>query len=235
MTFTVGILNADEVRPELQEIYGDYPAMFTELLTAADPTVKTVTYNVMQGEYPESIDEVDGYLLTGSKFSVYEDHDWIKKLGEFLFGLNSRQKKLVAICFGHQMVAHYLGGQTKKSEKGWGVGVQTCEMLDDVAGVADKGDKFQFLATHQDQVVQLATGARVLAGSDFCPNMITGIDDHILTIQWHPEFAKGYAEALLHIRREVIGEDTYKTAMASLDQDIDNDKFACWAMDFFKA
>jgi GMP synthase-like glutamine amidotransferase len=77
MTYTIGILNADEVRPELEAIYGDYPAMFTELLNTADSDIKLVTYNVLKGEYPASIDEVDGYLLTGSKSSVYETEEWI--------------------------------------------------------------------------------------------------------------------------------------------------------------
>lgn len=234
MTYTIGILNADEVRPELEAIYGDYPAMFTELLKTADSDINIVTYNVMKGEYPVSIDDVDGYLLTGSKFSVYDDEAWIRKLGEFIFGLNARQKKLVAICFGHQMVAHFLGGQTQNSTKGWGVGVQTCTLYEDIDGFANVGETVSFLATHQDQVVQTAVGAKVLAGNDFCPNMITGIGEHILTIQWHPEFTKGYAESLLHIRREAIGEATFQVAMDSLDQDIDNDKFARLAMDFFR-
>ncbi|MFT4996854.1 MAG: GMP synthase-like glutamine amidotransferase [Chitinophagales bacterium] len=234
MTYTIGILNADEVRPELEATYGDYPAMFTELLKSADSDINIVTYNVMKGEYPASIDEVDGYLLTGSKFSVYQNEEWIKKLGEFIFGLNARRKKLVAICFGHQIIAHFLGGQTQKSDKGWGVGVQTCTLYEDIAGFANAGESVSFLATHQDQVMQTATGAKVLAGNDFCPNMMTSINDHVLTIQWHPEFAKGYAESLLHIRREVIGEETFQVAMDSLEQDIDNDKFARLAMDFFR-
>jgi GMP synthase-like glutamine amidotransferase len=235
MTYTIGILNADEVRPELEAIYGDYPAMFTELLKNADSDIKLVTYNVLKGEYPASIDEVDGYLLTGSKSSVYENEEWIKKLGEFIFGLNARQKKLVAICFGHQMVAHFLGGQTQKSPKGWGVGVQTCTLYEDIDCFAKTGETVSFLATHQDQVVQTAVGAKVLAGNDFCPNMITGVGKHILTIQWHPEFTKGYAESLLHIRRDVIGEETFQVAIDSLDQDIDNDKFARLALNFFRS
>ena len=234
MTYTIGILNADEVRPELVAIYGDYPAMFTELLKTVDSDINIVTYNVMKGEYPSSIDDVDGYLLTGSKFSVYDDEAWIKKLGEFVADLNTRQKKLVAICFGHQMVAHFLGGQTQKSTKGWGVGVQTCTLYEDIDGFAKAGETVSFLATHQDQVVQTAVGAKVLAGNDFCPNMITAISEHILTIQWHPEFSKGYAESVLHIRRNAIGEATFQVAIDSLDQNIDNDKFARLAMDFFR-
>ncbi len=234
MAPTIGILNADEVRPELEKIYGDYPAMFTRFINAVDPSIKTVTYNVLKGQYPQDIDEVDAYLLTGSKFSVYENEDWIKTLGAFIVDLHQRKKKLAAVCFGHQMVAHFLGGQTCKSDKGWGVGVKNCTLYEDVEGVGKTGDTVNFLATHQDQVHQIANGAKVLAGSDFCPNVITAIDKHILTIQWHPEFVKGYADALMDVRYDIIGGETVAAAKASLAMDLDADKFAHWLVDFYR-
>jgi GMP synthase-like glutamine amidotransferase len=235
MTYTIGILNADVVRPELKAIYGDYPSMFIELLKNVDSDIELITYNVLMGEYPANIDEVDGYLLTGSKSSVYDDEEWIEKLGEFIVSLNLSQKKLIAVCFGHQMVAHFLGGQAQKSLRGWGVGIQTCKLYEDIAGIAKTGESLSFLASHQDQVIQVAVDAVVLAGNDFCPNMMTSLGKHILTIQWHPEFAKGYAESLLHIRREIIGEETFQVASDSLDQDIDNEKFAHLALNFFRS
>jgi len=42
--------------------------------------------------------------------------------------LNDQAKRLVGICFGHQLVAQAFGGKTEKSEKGWGVGVHTCKV-----------------------------------------------------------------------------------------------------------
>ena len=124
----IGVLKADDVRPELVDHFGEYPEMFREILLAADPNVEIISYEVMSGEYPSDIDEVDGYVITGSKLSVYDDVDWIKQLGQFVQRLHQAKKKLVGICFGHQMVAHFLGGRTEKSDKGWGVGVHRSEL-----------------------------------------------------------------------------------------------------------
>ena len=66
----LGILKADNVRSELARQFGEYPDMFREVLVEADPDIELRTYEVMLGEYPEDIHEVDGYIITGSKASL---------------------------------------------------------------------------------------------------------------------------------------------------------------------
>ncbi|HEY7775911.1 MAG TPA: GMP synthase, partial [Kineobactrum sp.] len=121
----LGILKTDAVRPEWVPDFGEYPDMFIALLGQLDPSLEFAVYDVEQGQYPADIDEVDAYLITGSKSSVYDDKPWIETLMAFVRELDQRRKKLVGICFGHQLVAQALGGKTEKSPKGWGVGLQT--------------------------------------------------------------------------------------------------------------
>lgn len=130
-SLTLGILRADDVRPELVDIAGEYPAMIESIISAANLSrgenalaINFKTYNVHRQQYPDDIDEVDGYILTGSKNSVYDQEAWIVELNEFVKQLNKRKKKLLGLCFGHQLVAHVLGGCTEKSTKGWGIGVK---------------------------------------------------------------------------------------------------------------
>ena len=73
---------ADKVRPELVDHFGEYPDMFGNLLLSIEPGIEIVVYDVISGDYPEKIDEVHGYIITGSKMSVYEEIGWIKQLGE---------------------------------------------------------------------------------------------------------------------------------------------------------
>ena len=110
----LGILKTDTVRPEWVPEFGEYPDMFMALLAREDPSLEFVTYDVEKGTFPADIDEVDAYLITGSKSSVYEDKPWIGKLMDFVRELDARKKKLVGICFGHQIVAQALGGRTEK-------------------------------------------------------------------------------------------------------------------------
>jgi len=230
----IGILKTDAVREELVGEFGEYPDMFEALLSQADPDLEFITYDVEQGEYPLDPDEVDAYLITGSKSSVYEDKDWIRRLEDFVRDIHGRGKKLVGICFGHQLVAQALGGRTEKSEKGWGVGAHSATFSRLPEWHDGGGEAFSLLVSHQDQVVEPAPGSEVLAGSDFCVNAVCQLGEHILTFQGHPEFVKGYSENLLNIRREMIGEENYSTGMSSLATELDRERVARWIVNFLR-
>ena len=223
----LGILKTDAVLPEWVPRFGEYPDMFAALLGQVDPALQFAVYDVEQCEYPRDIDEVDAYLITGSKSSVYEDKAWIARLMDFVRELHERRKKVVGICFGHQLVAHALGGRTEKSAKGWGVGLHTHTFQ--VTPDWHDGDRdLQILVSHQDQVVQLAPGSEVVAGSDFCEYAVTRLGDHILTFQGHPEFIKEYSIELLTSRQDRVSEETYRAAMVSLQGEHQGQRVARW-------
>jgi GMP synthase-like glutamine amidotransferase len=231
----IGILKTDSVRAELVDEFGEYPDMFQQLLRAADPELEFVVYDVESGEFPQDLDVADGWLITGSKSSVYEDKPWIHQLEQLVQRLHRERRKLVGICFGHQLVARALGGVAEKSSKGWGVGVHTATFSTRPDWFDDAAAEFRLLVSHQDQVTQLPPGAQVLAGSEFCENAVCQIGEHILTFQGHPEFVAEYSNNLLNIRREVIGEDNYRAGMASLSQPLDRSRVACWILNFLRA
>lgn len=228
----IGILNADAVKPEFAVDFGEYPDMFSRLLVAVDPDTEFVTYEVVNGDYPAAIDEVDAYIITGSKLSVYDDVPWIDTLKDFVRKLHGAEKKLIGICFGHQLVAEALGGKTRQANQGWCVGVHRAKLTGDAAAYGPAGVEFQILSNHKDQVEKMAVGAKLLASSDACPIAMTKVGNHILTIQGHAEFDKGYALALLNMRREILGEPLYRTAVDTLQQGTDNSQVARWILDF---
>lgn len=231
----LGILKTDAVRPEWVPEFGEYPDMFMALLAEQDPDLEFAVYDVEQGEYPDDIDEVDAYLITGSKSSVYDDKPWIRTLIDFVRELDRRRKKLVGICFGHQLVAQALGGRTEKSPNGWGVGLHT-HRFKQLPAWHDQGEvSFDVLVSHQDQVVENARDATVLAGSEFCENAVCQVGNHILTFQGHPEFLSGYSREIMEFRREMIGEQTYTEGMASLSGASQGPRIARWILNFLKA
>jgi GMP synthase-like glutamine amidotransferase len=230
----LGILKTDAVRPEWVPEFGEYPDMFIRLLGEVDPDLEFRVYDVEQGEYPADIDEVDAYLITGSKSSVYDDKPWIAALMDFVRELDRRRKKLVGICFGHQLVAQALGGKTGKSPKGWGVGLHTHRFNATPRWHDGEALDFDILVSHQDQVVSNATGAQVLAGSDFCENAVCQIGNHILTFQGHPEFVPEYSREIMEFRREMLGEQTYVDGVASLAVNPQRERVARWILNFLR-
>ena len=228
----IGILKADNVRPELVKEFGEYPDMFRDLLVANDPNIEILNYEVVLGQYPTDINEVDGYVITGSSASVYDNAAWISQLGEFVQQLHREKKKLVGICFGHQMVAHFLGGRTELSKKGWGVGVHQSEFTDVAGPYGTAGETYNLVCSHQDQVIEPAPFSVVLASSDFCPYSMLQVGNHILTLQGHPEFKREFSRSLLELRRDDLGENSYKQGIKSLEQSTDAHKVAKWIIDF---
>ena len=231
----IGILKTGSVQPQLVEEFGEYPDMIAKYFLAVDKALDFVTYDVCCGQYPLSLDEVDAYVITGSKYSVYDDEYWIHRLKKFVEMLHYSQKKMIGICFGHQLVAEVLGGKVAKAEYGWCVGVQNNQISGNTGRFRINKKQFHLLASHQDQVLIPAENAKVLAGNVTCPISMCMLGHHILTIQGHPEFSKEFARHLLVMRREILGESLYHEAIASLAESVDNYEVVGWLLDFIAA
>ena len=160
----IGILKTDAVRPEWVPAFGEYPDMFERLVRGADSSARFTTWDVEAGIHPSEgeIDSVDGFIITGSKSSVYDDKSWIRDLEGLIQTLHAKRKKMVGICFGHQIIAKALGGLVSKSEKGWGVGINVYDLTDlpfepaDEAGM-NKADTKRTTDSAQTQILEPQT------------------------------------------------------------------------------
>ncbi len=228
----VGILQCDSVRSQFQGRHGDYPEMITSLLRQVLPAIHIEVYDAVAGHYPPDPGECDAYITTGSKASVYDAEAWITKLQDFIIRLHQTEQKLIAICFGHQLVAQAFGGRVVKSEKGWGVGVHTMTVMADKPWMEPPLAVAHLLVSHQDQVVALPPEAELIAGSSFCPYAMFQLGSNILTVQGHPEFSAPYAADLMGFRREILGETCYRAGIESLQTATDEVAIARWMMAF---
>ena len=75
----------------------------------------------------------------------------------------------------------------------------------------------------------------MLASSEFCPNAVCQVGDHILTLQGHPEFVSDYSRAIMDFRRAMIGEEVYRDGVASLAQAPETARMARWILNFLRA
>ena len=80
----LAVLNCDEIKPSFSEKFGQYPAMFETALNNLDIRYNIVSYDIQKGIYPKNIAENHVYIITGSQSAVYEKHDWLENLFEFI-------------------------------------------------------------------------------------------------------------------------------------------------------
>jgi GMP synthase-like glutamine amidotransferase len=226
---SIGILETGQPPPDLKARFGGYAAMFERLL---GPDFATRTYDVVNGDYPETVEAHDGYLVTGSPAGTYDGHAWIADLKAFLRQAKGRAR-LVGICFGHQIMAEAFGGRVTRSERGWGVGLQRYELWEPQPWMADLAP-FSIAVSHQDQIVEPPPAARIVGGNAFSPfGMLAYQDQPALSFQCHPEFEPAFAKALIESRRARLPDPD--AALASFDEPDDRARVAGWIRDFLRA
>ncbi|MDD2056003.1 amidotransferase [Pseudomonas sp. GD03860] len=232
MSLRICILETDVLRPELVDQYQGYGRMFEQLFTRQPIAAEFRVYNVLNGEYPEDDQVFDAYLVTGSKADSFGDDPWIEKLKTFLLDRYQRGDKLLGVCFGHQLLALLLGGNSERAVQGWGVGTHRYVMNAKAPWMSPQVEELTLLISHQDQVTRLPENATVIASSDFCPNAAYHIGDQVLCFQGHPEFIHDYSRALLELRQDNLGQEVYRKGIDSLAYEHQGSTVAEWMMRF---
>jgi GMP synthase-like glutamine amidotransferase len=223
----VAILETGRPPGNLAEEFGDYTAMFKQLL---GPEFEIERFDVANGELPRA-EGHQAYLITGSPAGVYDPLPWIEPLQQFI--RSAKQAKMVGICFGHQIMAEALGGHVEKSDKGWGAGLHHYSILRSEPWIDTTG-MVASPASHQDQVVAQPPNTEVVAASEFTPlAALAWTDRPAISFQFHPEFSPAFAKALIEKRYDVVPNPD--EAIASLDAPNDNARVGGWIRRFLKA
>jgi GMP synthase-like glutamine amidotransferase len=220
----IGILQTGHAPDALLGTTGDYTGLFQKLLK--DRGLSFRTYSVVDMEFPASVRECEGWLLTGSRHGAYEDHPFIKPLEDFIRKAYAEAVPMVGICFGHQIIAQALGGKVEKFQGGWSVGPTSYDF---------GGEEITLNAWHQDQVVEKPAEARRIATAPFCENAALIYGDRAFTVQAHPEFDSAFLKSLIDARgRGRVPDALLDTAETRLAQArIDQPALARKIADFF--
>lgn len=203
----IGILKCGQSPEVIRDEVGDYDDMFRR--TLAGRGFDFATWHVEAMQFPDSIHDAEGWLLTGSRHGAYEDHAFIPVLEDFIRRAYVAHVPLIGICFGHQIIAQALGGKVEKFAGGWAVGAQDYTV---------DGEKVVMNAWHQDQVTMLPPDARIAGTNEFCAYAALIYGDRAFTVQAHPEFDDRIIDGLMTHRAGAVPPDLVAAARARRGQ-----------------
>lgn len=138
---------------------------------------------IVDGETPASeLKDYKGIILSGGPASVRNAES--VKCDQRIFELNV---PILGICYGHQLIAHSLGGEVQQGHVSE-YGETNVTFMDKPGVFATIKDEETVWMSHFDQVVMPPEGFEVVAKTDDCP--IAAMADNkrqIYTLQFHPE------------------------------------------------
>lgn len=132
-----------------------------------------------------------GVLITGSHAMVTDREAWSERTARWLAEAVKRRIPVLGVCYGHQLLAHCLGGEVADNPAGLEYGTVEITLAPEAAadrlfgGVAPP---FAAHVTHTQSVVRLPAGARLLAASERDPHQAFAVGGTAWGVQFHPEF-----------------------------------------------
>lgn len=206
------ILMCGEDSEYLLKRHGGCYGFFTKMLAEEGETWDL--YKVVNQEFPEDddVDFYDGFVITGSCKDAHSNDPWIHQLLTLVHTLNSLNKKILGICFGHQIIGRALGGKVVRSAAGWDIGVSTINLLQSSSSSLNLPSKLSLFKCHRDEVLDLPAEAEVIGWSEKTGIEMFRYGNHMLGIQGHPEFN---IDIFLHFIDRITNRNLIQEALAS--------------------
>lgn len=193
------IIKAGEKLPTLNSVEGDYEDWIAHI--AGWSRAEYAVVAVYLGEELPPTKDVGSVVITGSGSMVDSKALWIEECANWLVRASRLSIPILGICFGHQLLAHALGGFVANNPRGVEVGSVTIQLTDNAAGdplFKALPTSFSANVSHMQSVIKLPVGANLLAYSDLESVQAFSYGTCLWGIQFHPEFDGEIVKHYIH-------------------------------------
>lgn len=203
------VIQTGTTLPQLAARHGDFAAWFVRGAALSRYDVEVIRAD--RGEALPSANRFAAVLVSGSASMVTERIDWSERSAEWLAAAaRSASVPVLGICYGHQLLAHGLGGRVDWNPRGRQIGTKpltTATQASDDPLFARTAAAFRAQTTHQQSVVEPPPGAQVLATSPLDPHHALRFGARAWGFQFHPEFSAGVMAGYIRNRHERIASE----------------------------
>ncbi len=189
----------------LRATNGDLPHWFCRALGCDGQTLDVV--RVFEGEALPRPGAHRAAIITGSAAMVTDRHPWSEATAQWIREAMAVHMPLFGVCYGHQLMAHALGGEVIDHPEGLEVGCHAIELRDPARSdplLQDFPPRFKAHLSHWQTVLKLPPGARALAYSAHDPHQIIRYSARAMSTQFHPEFTPEISRVYVDMRTEVL-------------------------------
>jgi GMP synthase (glutamine-hydrolysing) len=170
-------------------------------LSLADVSV----VRVFRGEPLPEPENVPGVIITGSAAMVTDREPWSESTAAWLQRAVKLGKPILGICYGHQLLAHALGGEVQNNPRGRQIGttdVRFCASAKSDPLFSRFAEVLHLPVCHLQSVVKLPAGATLLATTPLDPYHVFRAGECAWGVQFHPEFDANIVRAYIDTRRD---------------------------------
>jgi GMP synthase (glutamine-hydrolysing) len=189
------IIHTGDPQESLKAAHGGY-ADFVRRSAGLAPH-ETHAVPVFLGEQPAEPAAYRAALITGSPAMVTDREPWSEQTAQWLRAAATQGLPMFGICYGHQLIAHALGGEVGYNPAGREIGTHMVEHLGDDPLLAGLPRPFAAQMMHMQSVLKPPPGAVVLARSAMDAHQMLRVGRNIVSTQFHPEFPPEFVRATL--------------------------------------
>lgn len=201
------IVQTGSTLPALRARHGDFPDWFRRGLGLRRDEVDVVVAE--RGALPPA-GAYAGVVVTGSPAMVSTRERWSEDAAAWLRSAVDGGVPVLGVCYGHQLLAHALGGHVDYHPAGREIGTVEIETLEGAGGDSLLGGApatFPAHSSHQQSVLELPRGATVLARSAHDPHHAVRYAPKAWGLQFHPEFSVEIMRGYIAARRPALVGD----------------------------
>lgn len=206
------ILKTGEALPPVKRRCGDFEDWIARGL--GRPLDSLEVASVYKGDSLPSVNSIRGVVITGSPAMVTERLDWSEASARWLAKIvETDSVPVLGLCYGHQLLAHALGGEVGSNPNGREMGTVDVTFHFEEAGMIGENNGpapifevgvLRAHMSHVESVLRPPENAKILARTDLDPHSVLAFGPRQWGVQFHPEFDREIMQGYVEARRDVL-------------------------------
>jgi len=195
------ILSTGQTLPAIRSRRGDFEDWFAAGLGCSVSVVDA------QKQVADSPQNYAAVVVTGSGSMVSAREAWSESTAAWLAQAVAVNVPVLGVCYGHQLLAHALGGEVGPNPRGREIGSKPLRLNNNYSSdplLQDLKAPVFVQTSHEEAVLKPPAGSQVLATTTQDPYHVLRFSEKAWGLQFHPEFDADIMRSYIDIRRDIL-------------------------------